>query len=335
MPPHDEERFPWFPFFATDWLADGEVTMLSLEAEGAFIRLLAHQWIEGSIPADPDALRRLLKGIDEASFQAIWKDLKPRFSSAIASPSKLTNLRLEKERRNALAQHKERQRAGRLGAVKRWGKKPSGRKRSYSSANSPAIAEPMANRWQTQTQTQAQSQTQEGKQTPDSSPPHGFPDQNENRGDDLLAGIKPPSDEAVVPRKRSVRWTAQLQLERQAVLDAWAETDLPQIQALTSKRNQALLARLRDAFWREHWRAGLKQLAASRFAHGEGDRGWVANFDWFLRPDSLARILEGRYDERQGAPPKPKTPEEEEADRIYREMARKRREALDQEVAQA
>jgi len=33
----------------------------------------------------------------------------------------------------------------------------------------------------------------------------------------------------------------------------------------------------------------------SPFLLGENDRGWRADIDWFLRPDSVTRILEGKY----------------------------------------
>jgi len=53
---------PAFQFYAADWLADADVTMMTLEEEGAYIRALAFCWREGSIPADEKRLSVLLKG---------------------------------------------------------------------------------------------------------------------------------------------------------------------------------------------------------------------------------------------------------------------------------
>jgi len=57
-------KAPAFQFYAAEYLADENVQLLSLEQEGAYIRLLAYCWREGSIPAEPLKLSRLCKGCD-------------------------------------------------------------------------------------------------------------------------------------------------------------------------------------------------------------------------------------------------------------------------------
>jgi uncharacterized protein YdaU (DUF1376 family) len=68
----------WFPFYAADWLADEDVDLMPLEAQGAYVRLMCHQWREGSIPADAASLARLLK-VHHKTFSAIWAKLEPKF----------------------------------------------------------------------------------------------------------------------------------------------------------------------------------------------------------------------------------------------------------------
>ena len=48
--------------------------------------------------------------------------------------------------------------------------------------------------------------------------------------------------------------------------------------------------------------SGSKPLeaAASPFCLGAGSRGWKADIDWFLRPDTVTRIMEGKYDPKPG-----------------------------------
>jgi hypothetical protein len=84
-----------------------------------------------------------------------------------------------------------------------------------------------------------------------------------------------------------------------AVVDAWNSLGppFPSVRGLSEKRRRALRSRLADPDWRSSWRDALARLPTSRFLRGENDRGWRANIDWFLRPDSVTKILEGQYDD--------------------------------------
>lgn len=68
------------------------------------------------------------------------------------------------------------------------------------------------------------------------------------------------------------------------------------IREVTPSRRQTIRKRLRNKFWREHWREALDRIRGSPFCKGENDRGWVAEPDWFLRPNTVTAILEGKYD---------------------------------------
>lgn len=46
----------------------------------------------------------------------------------------------------------------------------------------------------------------------------------------------------------------------------------------------------------ESWKLAIDKISVSGFCLGENDRGWRANFDWLIRPDTLSKILEGVYD---------------------------------------
>ena len=67
---------------------------------------------------------------------------------------------------------------------------------------------------------------------------------------------------------------------------------------LTAHRRKQLLARWRDPWWREHWRQALERAGPSRFLNGANDRGWRIDLEFFLRPDTVAKIMEGKYDNR-------------------------------------
>lgn len=79
----------------------------------------------------------------------------------------------------------------------------------------------------------------------------------------------------------------------------WRET--------SAKRHATALARLNDRPLRgsdSSWEAVFQRLAASSFARGlrAGANGdcWRASPDFFLKPDSAGKVLEGMYDDRGG-----------------------------------
>jgi uncharacterized protein YdaU (DUF1376 family) len=53
-------KSPAFQFYPTDWLGSQRVQMLTLEEEGAYIRLVSSCWQHGSIPSDPDQCARIV-----------------------------------------------------------------------------------------------------------------------------------------------------------------------------------------------------------------------------------------------------------------------------------
>ena len=80
------------------------------------------------------------------------------------------------------------------------------------------------------------------------------------------------------------------------LIDEWNGLGEPFSQARpTDSRKKHLRARLADAFWRENWKAAIAEIPNSQFLRGVNDRGWVADIDWFLRPDTVVKILEGKY----------------------------------------
>jgi hypothetical protein len=68
---------------------------------------------------------------------------------------------------------------------------------------------------------------------------------------------------------------------------------------LTAKRKSALALRLREDYWRENWRAALDRGSRSDFLCGRNDRGWMIDLEFFLKPDTVTKIMEGKYDNRE------------------------------------
>lgn len=73
--------------------------------------------------------------------------------------------------------------------------------------------------------------------------------------------------------------------------------------SLSTNRKKAISAR-----WKEYgrdieiFRELFERAEASSFLKGVNDRNWSADFDWFLKSDNMAKVLEGRYDSQRRKP---------------------------------
>lgn len=73
---------------------------------------------------------------------------------------------------------------------------------------------------------------------------------------------------------------------------------LPQVVVINAsrlKKCQQIFSSLTEPQWVEV----VSRLAGSEFCNGKNDRGWIANFDFFLRPETGPKALEGAYDNRE------------------------------------
>lgn len=81
------------------------------------------------------------------------------------------------------------------------------------------------------------------------------------------------------------------------VADSWnlmaQKHGLPQVAKLTHKRAAAINSRLADSWWRKNWQNALDLVAKNPYLLGDNDRGWKANIDWFVRPDTVVKLIEG------------------------------------------
>jgi hypothetical protein len=124
-----------------------------------------------------------------------------------------------------------------------------------------------------------------------------LPDRDEDRDEDIKETPLPPlQGEAADAASES------LEISKSAlafVRDSWNASGAITNRKFTPKLIRSCRARLRDPWWSEHWLAALEKIPRCPFLLGENDTGWKADLEWFLRPDSVQRIIEGKYD----APP--------------------------------
>jgi uncharacterized protein YdaU (DUF1376 family) len=102
---------PAFLFYAGDWLLDPHVSVMTLEQQGAYLRLLCTAWLEDGLPNDLEWVRLLL-ALSQKRFDPIWKAIGPRW---VVDGDRLVNRRQETERTLRRERSEEMRALGRLG----------------------------------------------------------------------------------------------------------------------------------------------------------------------------------------------------------------------------
>lgn len=80
------------------------------------------------------------------------------------------------------------------------------------------------------------------------------------------------------------------------IMDAWNQLSVPHITRISGKRHTMLCARIREYSAEEVIQA-IGKIEQSSFLKGE--KGFVASFDWFIKPNNFPKVLEGNYDDRE------------------------------------
>lgn len=118
----------------------------------------------------------------------------------------------------------------------------------------------------------------------------------------LVRGSLAPQDKDKEKDSSSFKETQGVEKECYAEFQKmWNENRGPfqKVLLLTEKRKQKISARLKENPDLNYWLRLLNELKASEFCCGKNDRKWMANFDWFIRPDTHIYISEGKYSTRK------------------------------------
>ena len=83
------------------------------------------------------------------------------------------------------------------------------------------------------------------------------------------------------------------------VIEEWNKTDFKNIERISpdSKRGGMLRKRIND-YGVEKVIEAVKRANQSKFLKGFNKQGWMADFDWFIKPSNFQKVLEGNYDNR-------------------------------------
>jgi uncharacterized phage protein (TIGR02220 family) len=74
----------------------------------------------------------------------------------------------------------------------------------------------------------------------------------------------------------------------------------PKCTVMSNNRKRAIKARFSSGYKLEHFKTVFEKAEASSFMKGKNDRGWRATFDWMIADSSMAKVLDGNYDDNKG-----------------------------------
>lgn len=113
------EPAPAFQFYPKDYEADEHVKLMSLAQEGAYLRLLSHQWLHRSVPSNVEQLARICR-TSAADMAELWPGVEPCFPALEGDPGRRANRRMERDRKALEARREKKVAAGQKGAESRW-----------------------------------------------------------------------------------------------------------------------------------------------------------------------------------------------------------------------
>lgn len=109
---------------------------------------------------------------------------------------------------------------------------------------------------------------------------------------------KEEDEKALEKIKAAQAKSAELSIGSMRVVEAWntmaASNGLPNVAKITDGRMKSLRSRVGD-YGADAIIAAIEQVPTRPFLMGKGSRGWKANFDFIIRPDTVAKIQEGHY----------------------------------------
>lgn len=81
-------------------------------------------------------------------------------------------------------------------------------------------------------------------------------------------------------------------------------TSYPSVKVLSEVRKREIKARL-NTYSLDDLKAVFEKAEASSFLKGRNNRNWIANFDWLIKDENMAKVLDGNYDRPGKANKKP------------------------------
>ena len=309
---------PWFRFWVADFLNDESVVLMTNEEVGVYVKLLAHHWIEGSLPGDESKLASL-SNVSRKLWMKIRERILPCFFSVQRSGTK--NSKGQIKRLMNPRMQLEMEEANRVSDLQRG--RVSKRYRGSTTVESDSYRGSTAvlpETYLSESRSESESQEKQGSPfSPPFSPPPSLPlslptplnilGEEQGLGDEGVQGGEEPRKNIAPDGARRLPPTPEASKTHYTTKNGFTAADLQTIwnhtaslarmtKCLKLTRQRKRLAELRIAEEPDpqYWREVASRIGQSRFCCGENDRGWKANFDFLIRPNTHVSAMEGKYD---------------------------------------
>lgn len=251
-----DKDVPYFQFYPDDFSSDGIVEAMTTEEVGAYILLLCKAWREKPVGSIPNDDRVLARWARLDSDR--WTACRSAVLQAftLRKDGRLYQKRLESEHQKL---------------------------RSYQAQKSSRAAEAAKARWN---QSKGNDLDADALQTHCASNAGAMLDDAIPLPPSLPIPNKDPTDPSITPKPP---------LFLSQFIELWNQ--LPNVKiclAASDKRRKAFQARIK-AGDKWPWEAALAKFPLRLYRDRKPDE-WRPNIDWFLREDTVTRILEGHFD---------------------------------------
>lgn len=308
---------PYMKFYVADYKTDSKVRILSLEAKGLYIEILAQLWLEKEpyLPIDENLLARIL-GLGEEEFtpawEELWQDGYEVFMIAEHDDDMFTQKRLLAEWNSMVEISGERKKAQAIGVavrkqnqekMKQRKKKQDGQQSvDTTTKESQTNCKPLTNILQTDNKTITSVIT--NTITKDSQTLYNTDTDIDSYSDSYLDSklLEPKSNTLVVGEKNPTP------CPHQEILKLYHEIlpNLPKVKVWNKSRTSLLRQRWTEDKRRQSlswWKGYFTTVSKSDFLTGKvdskGGNIFVADMEWLIRPNNLPKVIEGRYTNRK------------------------------------
>lgn len=95
-----------------------------------------------------------------------------------------------------------------------------------------------------------------------------------------------------------------IQSDYDRLVQIWNQTvkNLPKVKNISKARIKKISARLAECKDFELWKSAIKMLDRSDWSNGKSERGWVADFDYLIRPEKFLGLIEKAQQVKQSKP---------------------------------
>lgn len=112
------------------------------------------------------------------------------------------------------------------------------------------------------------------------------------------------------PTDTTTTTAASERIDYQAIISLYNQfcQNLPRCVKLTDGRRKAIKARINGGYTVEDFNALFQAAGQSSFLQGKNKNNWTADIDWLLKDNNMAKVLEGKYADRNGGGGAPSGP---------------------------